>query len=71
MDAYMKHQGVSDEKIRRMMNTVPPSLWFKNIRATVVRILSGQKDEHILDFEQDDIPTATTDPDTHNILTHL
>ena len=71
MNAYMKHQGVSDEKRPRMMNTAPPSLWFKAIWATVVRILPGQKDEHILDFEQDDIPTATTDPDTHNMRTHL
>ncbi len=54
-----------------MMNTAPPSLWFKAIRATVVRILSSHEDEHVLDFEQDDIPTTTIDPDTHNTLTNL
>jgi hypothetical protein len=36
VDAYTKHQGLSDEKRPRMTNTAPPSLWFKAIRATVV-----------------------------------
>jgi hypothetical protein len=71
VDAYMKHQGVPDARRSRMMNTAPPSLWFKVIRATVLRILSSHDDNYVLDFEQDDIPPAMIDPDTHNTLTHL
>jgi hypothetical protein len=68
MDAYLKHQGVSDAMMPRMMDTIPPSLWFKAIRATVVQILSSHEDNHVLDFEQEDISPATTDPAIHNNL---
>ncbi len=37
----------------------------------MVRILSSHDDNHVLNFEQDDIPPATIDPGTRNTLTNL
>jgi hypothetical protein len=72
VDAYLKHQGVSDAMMPRIKDTVPPSLlWIKAIRVSVVRTLSSHNDNHMLDFEQDDISPATIDPGTHNTLKNL
>ncbi len=53
------------------MDTIPPSLWFRAIRATVAHITSSEPPNHVLDFMQEDIPPATTDPNDHNVLTNL
>ena len=53
------------------MDTIPPSLWFRAIRATVAHITSSEPLTHVLDFMQEDIPPATTDPNDHNALTNL
>jgi hypothetical protein len=53
------------------MNTIPPSLWFRAIRATVADITSRYPVNHVLDFMQEDIPPATTDLNDHDALTNL
>jgi hypothetical protein len=53
------------------MDTIPPSLWFRSIRASVAHILSSHADNHVLEFLQEDIPPATTNPNDHNALTNL
>ncbi len=55
VDAYLKQQRVSDAMMPRIKETVPPSLLFKALRATVVRILSTHENNHALNFEQENI----------------
>jgi hypothetical protein len=62
---------MSDAIMPRIMDTIPPSLWFRAIRATVAHIASSDPVNHVLDFMQEDIPPATTDPNDHNALTNL
>ncbi len=71
VEAYMRFAGVSDAMMPRIMDTKPPSLWFRAIRATVAHITSSHPDNHVLDFMQEDIPPATTDLNDHNALTNL
>jgi hypothetical protein len=71
VDAYLRYSGVSDAMMPRLMDTIPPSLWFRAIRATVAHILSSHPDNHVLEFLKEDIPPATTDPSDHNTLTSL
>jgi hypothetical protein len=68
VEAYMRYSGVSDAMMPRIMDTIPPSLWFRAIRATVAHITSSDPDNHVLDFMQEDIPPATTDLNDHNAL---
>jgi hypothetical protein len=58
---------VSDAMMPRIMDTIPPSLWFRAIRATVTHIASSHT---LLDFLQEYIPPATTDLNDHNALTN-
>jgi hypothetical protein len=67
----MRFSGVSDAMMPRIMDTIPPSLWFRAIRATVAHITSSHIDNHVLDFMHEDIPPATTDLNDHNALTNL
>jgi hypothetical protein len=71
VEAYMRYSGVSDAIMPRIMDTIPPSLWFRAIRATVAHITSSHTDNHVLDFMQEDIPPDTTDLNDHNALTNL
>ena len=71
VESYMRFSGVSDAIMPRIMDTIPPSLWFRAIRATVAHITSSEPPNHVLDFMQEDIPPATTDPNDHNALTNL
>jgi hypothetical protein len=71
VDAYMKYSGVSDAMMPRIMDTIPPSLWYRAIRAIVAHITSSHTYNHVLDFLQEDIPSATTDLNDHNALTNL
>jgi hypothetical protein len=71
VESYMRFSGVSDAIMPRIMDTIPPSLWFRAIRATVAHITSSEPPNHVLDFMQKDIPPATTDPNDHNALTNL
>jgi hypothetical protein len=66
VEAYMRLSGVSDAMMPRIMDTIPPTLWFRAIRATAAHITSSHKDNHVLDFMQEDIPPATTDLNDHN-----
>jgi hypothetical protein len=69
VDAYMRYSGVSDAMMPRIMDTIPPSLWFRAIRATVAHITSSRTHNHVLEFLQEDIPPATTDRNDR-IITH-
>jgi hypothetical protein len=71
MESYMRYSGVSDAMMPRIMDTIPPSLWFRAIRATVAHITSSHPDNHVLNFMQEEIPPATTDLNDHNALTNL
>jgi hypothetical protein len=71
VEAYMRYSGVSDAVMPRIMDTLPPNLWFRAIRATVAHITSTHEDIHVMDFMQEDIPPATTDLKDHNALTNL
>jgi hypothetical protein len=71
VEAYMRYSGVSDAMMPRIMGTIPPSLLFRAIRATVLQITSSHTYNHVLDFMQEDIPPATTDLNDHNSLTNL
>jgi hypothetical protein len=71
VESYMRFSGVSDAMMPRIMDTIPPSLWFRAIRATVAHITSSDPVNHVLDFMQEDIPPATTDLNDHNALTNL
>jgi hypothetical protein len=71
VDAHLRYSRVSKAMMPRLMDTIPPSLWFRAIRATVAHILSSHADNHVLDFMQEDIPPATTDLTAHNTLTNL
>ncbi len=63
---------MSDAMMPRIMDTIPPSLWFRATRATVTHITSSHPNDHVLDFMQEDIPPATTDLNDHNnALTNL
>jgi hypothetical protein len=67
----MRYSGVSDAIMPRIMDTIPPSLWFRAIRATVAHIASSHEDNHVMDLMQEDIPPATTDLNDHKALTNL
>jgi hypothetical protein len=56
VESYMRFSGVSDAIMPRIMDTIPPSLWFRAIRATVARITSSDPRNHVLDFMQEDTP---------------
>jgi hypothetical protein len=71
VESYMRFSGVSDAMIPRIMDTIPPSLWFRSIRATVAHITSSDPVNHVLDFMQEDIPPATINLNDHNALTNL
>ncbi len=71
VESYMRFSGVSDAMMPRIMDTIPPSLWFRAIRETVAHITSSDPDNHVLDFMQEDIPPATTNLNDHNALTNL
>jgi hypothetical protein len=71
VESYMRFSGVSDAMMPRIMDTIPTSLWFRAIRATVTHITSSDPVNHMLDFMQEDIPPATTDLNDHNALTNL
>jgi hypothetical protein len=71
VEAYMRYSGVSDAMMPRIMDTIPPSLWFRAIRVIVAHITSSDPDNHVLDVMQEDIPPATTDLNDHNALTNL
>jgi hypothetical protein len=71
VESYMRFSGVSDTMMPWFMDTIPPSLWFRAIRATVAHITSSDPVNHVLDFMQEDIPPATTDLNDHNALTNL
>ncbi len=47
VEAYMRYAGVSDAMMPRIMDTIPPSLWFQAIRATVAHITSSDPDNHM------------------------
>jgi hypothetical protein len=70
VESYMRFSGVSDAIMPRIMDTIPPSLWFRAIRATVAHITSSEPPNHVLDFMKEDISPATTDPNDHNALTN-
>ncbi len=55
VEAYMRYAGVSDAVMPRIMDTIPPSLWFRAIRATVAHITSSHTNNHALEFMQEDI----------------
>jgi hypothetical protein len=67
----MRFSGVFDAIMPRITDTIPPSLWFRAIRATVAHIKSSDPVNHVLDFMQEDIPPTTPDPKDHNALTNL
>ncbi len=71
MESYMRFSGVSDAMMPRIMDTIPPSLWFRAIRATVAHLTSSDPVNHVLDFMQEDNPPVTTDLNDHNALTNL
>jgi hypothetical protein len=71
VESYMRFSGVSDAIMPWIMDSIPPSLWFRAIRATVAHITSSDPPNHVLDFMQEDIPPATTDPNDHNALANL
>ncbi len=71
VESYMRFSGLSDAIMPCIMDTIPPSLWFRAIRATVAHITSSDPVNHVLDFMQEDIPPATTDQNDHNALTNL
>ncbi len=71
VESYMRFSGVSDAMMPQIMDTIPPSLWFRAIRATVAHITSSDPVNHVLAFMQEDIPPATTDLNDHNALTNL
>jgi hypothetical protein len=71
VESYMRFSGVFDAMMPRIMDTIPPSLWFRAIRATVAHITSRDPVNHVLDFKQEDIPPATTDLNNHNALSNL
>ncbi len=71
VEAYMRYSNVSDAIMPRIMDTIPPSLWFRAIRATVAHITASEPPDHVLDFMEEDIPPATTDLNDHNALTNL
>jgi hypothetical protein len=69
VETYLRRSDVSDAMMPRLIDTIPPSLWCRAIRATVAHITSSHADNHVLEFLQEDIPPATTDLNDHTRLT--
>jgi hypothetical protein len=40
VESYMRFSGVSDAMVQRIMDIIPPSLWFRAVRATMAQISS-------------------------------
>jgi hypothetical protein len=71
VDAHLRRSGVSDAMMPRLMDTIPLSLWFRAIRATVAHITSSHAGSHVFEFLQENIPPAKTDLNDHNALANL